>query len=225
MSGAVCQMTTRTTITLPDTVVSEIDALVGPRGRSAFLAVAARDHLKRERLRLALDESRGAMVGASGRRTADDILRFVADLRSDDRVLTRGAGRAGRSTMNYLLDTTVVLDFVHDRAGAVELVDRLFSEAETLFTCEVVTCEALSGGDERERRAIRALLTALEYVAIGPDGARWAASARRSGRAAHGARSLADALIAATTWNLGATLVTRNPSDFERQGIPVLRYG
>lgn len=126
--------------------------------------------------------------------------------------------------MKYLLDTTVLLDFARGRAGATELVDRLFADAETLYTCEVVTCEALSGGDDLERRVIGGILDALEYVAVGPSGARWAAEARRHGRSAPGARSLADALIAATAGSLDATLVTRNPRDFERLGIPVMRY-
>ncbi len=126
--------------------------------------------------------------------------------------------------MNYLLDTTVLLDFAHGQAGAVELVDRLFADAESLYTCEVVTCEALSGGDDLERHVIRGLLDALEYVALDPRGARWAAEARRSGRSAPGARSLADALIVATAWSLDSILVTRNPRDFERLGIQVMRY-
>jgi len=126
--------------------------------------------------------------------------------------------------VSYLLDTTVLLDFAHDRPGALELVDRLFADAETLYTCDVVTCEALSGGDVLERRVIRGILDALEYVALAPASARWAAEARRTGRSAPGARSLADALIAATAWSLAATLVTRNPRDFERLGIRVMRY-
>ena len=126
--------------------------------------------------------------------------------------------------MSYLLDTTILLDFAHGRQTAIDLVDRLFSESTMLYTCDVVTCEALSGGDERERRAIGGVLDALEFVALTPEGARWAAEARRAGRAAPGARSLADALIAASAWSLGATIVTRNPRDFERQGVPVLRY-
>lgn len=127
--------------------------------------------------------------------------------------------------MSYLLDTTLLLDFAHGRESATDLVDRLFSESALLYTCDVVTCEALSGGDERERRVIGGVLDALEFVAMAPAGARWAAEARRAGRAAPGARSLADALIAATAWSLGATIVTRNPRDFERQGVRVLPYG
>lgn len=126
--------------------------------------------------------------------------------------------------MSFLLDTTVLLDFAHGRQTAIDLIDRLFGESASLYTCDVVTCEALSGGGEPERQVIRGVLDALEYVAIAPSGARWAAEARRLGRAAPGARSLADALIAATAWSLGATIVTRNPRDFERQGVSVLRY-
>jgi predicted nucleic acid-binding protein len=126
--------------------------------------------------------------------------------------------------VNYLLDTTVLLDFAHGREGAVQLVDRLFETADALYTCDVVTCEALSGGDDAERGAIKGVLDALEYVALSPDGAGWAAESRRTGRSAPGARSLGDALIAATAWSLSATVVTRNPRDFERQGIRVMRY-
>lgn len=78
-------MTTRTTISLPDSLMSDIDALVGPRGRSGFLARAARNELKRERLGRALDAARGAMAGTPGQRSADEIIQFVDGLRADDR--------------------------------------------------------------------------------------------------------------------------------------------
>lgn len=76
---------TRTTITLPDALVSEIDDLVGPRGRSGFLARAARNELQRERLRVALDRARGALVGTPEARSGDEIIRFVDGLRAEDR--------------------------------------------------------------------------------------------------------------------------------------------
>lgn len=126
--------------------------------------------------------------------------------------------------MSYLLDTTVLLDFAHGRVSAIDLVDRLFSEVAPLYTCDVVTCEAMSGGDDVERAAIEGVLSALEYVAIAPADARWAAENRRIRGAGRRARSLADALIAAAAWSLDATVVTRNPRDFRRQGVRVLAY-
>ncbi len=76
---------TRTTITLPDALLSEIDRLVGPRGRSGFLTRAARNEPKREQLRRALDTARGATVGTPGWRSADEIIEFADGLRSEDR--------------------------------------------------------------------------------------------------------------------------------------------
>jgi hypothetical protein len=72
-------------ITIPDTLLSEIDALVGPRGRTGFLERAVRKEVKRERLRLSLVAARGAMAGTPGWRSPDEIIQFVDELRSDDR--------------------------------------------------------------------------------------------------------------------------------------------
>jgi predicted nucleic acid-binding protein len=125
---------------------------------------------------------------------------------------------------DYLLDSTVIIDFINDVEGAGDLVERLFATGGALLTCDVVTCEALSSGSEEERRAAARLLDALDYVATDPDAARWAAEARHSGRARGAWRYLGDALIAGVARRNDATVVTRNPRDFERQGIPVLAY-
>jgi predicted nucleic acid-binding protein len=124
----------------------------------------------------------------------------------------------------YLLDTTLLLDYVNGDVSAAQTVDALFGEAADLFTCEVVTCEALSGGNEEERRLLGVLLDALEYVATDPAAARWAAASRREGRARRPRRSLADALIAGVAWRMSATIVTRNTQDFARQGVRVRGY-
>jgi predicted nucleic acid-binding protein len=101
---------------------------------------------------------------------------------------------------------------------------RLFSEPNDLFVCDAVVAEATSKGDPTELEWIERLITALEYLATTPAAARWAgASRRRLGR--HANRRLADALVAGVAWDAGATVVTRNPRDFEAQGIPVLAYG
>jgi predicted nucleic acid-binding protein len=126
--------------------------------------------------------------------------------------------------MRYLLDSSLLIDHGRGRQGVADLVESLFSEPNDLFTCDVVVTEALSGGTEEEREVIKALVRVLEYVSTHPDAAVWAAESRRARRAV-GPRSLADALIAAVAWSLDATVVTRNPREFEIQGVPVLAYG
>jgi predicted nucleic acid-binding protein len=125
--------------------------------------------------------------------------------------------------MRYVLDTTLLIDHAKDRPGVAELVASLFEEANDLFTCDVVVAEALTGGDPVQRVTIESLIRALEYVSTSPDAAVWAAGSRRQRRAS-GPRSLADAIIAGVAWTMDATVVTRNPRDFEVQGVRVLGY-
>lgn len=125
----------------------------------------------------------------------------------------------------YVLDTTVLIDHAKGRAEGAEVLATLFAETSLLYTCDVVTSESLSGGIPPERALITRLLEALEYVAIDPEGARWAGMRRRELRMAGRRCPLADALIAAVAWRMDATVVTRNAADFERFGVPVLAYG
>ncbi len=125
--------------------------------------------------------------------------------------------------MSYVLDTTVLIDHAADRPAAVSLVRRLFEETADLFTCDAVVAEACSRGSDEELAAIASMLAALEYVSTHPDAARWAGEARRRGGRTS-PRTLGDALIAGVAWSLGATVVTRNPDDFVRMGVPVLAY-
>ena len=126
--------------------------------------------------------------------------------------------------MRFLLDTTLLIDLAQGRAGAAALLERLFAEPNDLLVCDVIVAEALSTGPDEEMVVIGSLIRALEYVATHPEAARWAGESRRRRRAS-GPRSLADAIIGGVAYDLGATVVTRNPRDFEAQGIPVLAYG
>lgn len=126
--------------------------------------------------------------------------------------------------MRYLLDTTVLIDHAKGRPGVAELVASLFEESNDLYSCDVVVAEALSGGDEIQRASIAALIRAIEYVSTHPDAAAWAGDSRYHRRAS-GPRSLGDSIIAGIAWHMDATVVTRNPRDFEAQGVRVLAYG
>jgi len=126
----------------------------------------------------------------------------------------------------YLLDTTVIIDHSQGVPAGRHIVRKLFEESSELYTCDVVTCEALSRGGPDELESVASLLAALEYVALAPQGAAWAGEKRRE-RIDAGLRkpSTPDALIAALASSLGATVVTRNARDFAAFDIPVLDYG
>ncbi|HUG49213.1 MAG TPA: PIN domain-containing protein [Candidatus Limnocylindria bacterium] len=128
--------------------------------------------------------------------------------------------------MSYVLDSTVIIDYVIGYGPGEAIVDRLFAQVEELYVCDVVTCESLSKGSPDDLAVAQSLLDALEYVALSPAGARWAGERRReqieSGRRKP---STADALIAALANSLGATVVTRNPKDFASFDVPVMGYG
>lgn len=126
--------------------------------------------------------------------------------------------------MRYLLDTTLIVDHAHGFEPAVQLLRRLYEEGGELFTCDVVVSEALSGGSDEHIEVVSRLLAPLDYVATDPTAAHHAGNARRRRHLAGGKLGVGDALIAAVADRLGATIVTRNRPDFERQGAAVLAY-
>jgi metal-responsive CopG/Arc/MetJ family transcriptional regulator len=83
----------RTNVTLPAEVISQIDEIAGPRGRSAYVAEAVQARLKRDRMRKAFDETYGAAVGLSQWKDADEAYRWVRSLREDDPRDDRDWGR------------------------------------------------------------------------------------------------------------------------------------
>lgn len=126
--------------------------------------------------------------------------------------------------MRYLLDTTLIVDHAHGHEPAMRLLHRLYEDGADLFTCDVVVCEALSGGTDEHREVVGRLLRALDYVATDPAAAQAAGQARLARHRSGGKLGLGDALIAAVARGLQATIVTRNRPDFERQGASVLTY-
>jgi predicted nucleic acid-binding protein len=125
--------------------------------------------------------------------------------------------------MQYVLDTTFVIDHLRGLPEANDRFRRLYESGDEPLITDIVAAEAWSGthdGDE----VLASFLRFIEYVQPGPETARvagrWRADARRRGRTL----SLPDALIAATAHTLNASVLTRNAGDFALTPVRVETY-
>ena len=73
---------TRTNVTLPASLLADVDRIAGPRGRSRYVAEAVAQRVRRDALGAAIRETAGAMVGREGWMSPDEVTRWIDDLRS-----------------------------------------------------------------------------------------------------------------------------------------------
>lgn len=78
--------TKRAHVIMPERLVEEIDALVGKRGRSAFIADAARQELERRRLAMALAEAEGGWKDENHPELRTGAAAYVTRQRHEDEV-------------------------------------------------------------------------------------------------------------------------------------------
>ena len=71
-------------MTLPEELLREVDDLAGHRGRSQFVAEAVKAKVKRERLRRAIDATRGAAVGTPDYMGPDESYRWIRSMREEE---------------------------------------------------------------------------------------------------------------------------------------------
>jgi metal-responsive CopG/Arc/MetJ family transcriptional regulator len=74
----------RTHIVIPQDLVSEIDAVVGKRGRSQFLTAAARKELRRLKTLGALEQAAGAWSDKDHPELKAGASKWISLLRQDD---------------------------------------------------------------------------------------------------------------------------------------------
>jgi hypothetical protein len=86
----------RAHVVVPQDLLKEVDALVGPRGRSEFFVGAAREKLARERLRKVAHEMVGSLKDRDipGWETPESAAAWVQSLRteSDERAFSHRPG-------------------------------------------------------------------------------------------------------------------------------------
>lgn len=86
--------TRRAHVLLPDDLLQEIDALVGPRGRSAFLLETARSEVQRQKLLRFLEDSGAAWKSTEHPELSEGSAAWVRKLRRESDGRNAAAGRA-----------------------------------------------------------------------------------------------------------------------------------
>ena len=120
---------------------------------------------------------------------------------------------------NYLLDTTVLIDYLRGNWGAVELVNGLARGGHNLAVCCVSVAELYTGLSLAQRTKADGLTSGLDYYNISVAAAKEAGSYRHDYARQGMALSVADTLIASTAIDKGAILVTANTKDFPMEEI------
>jgi predicted nucleic acid-binding protein len=113
-----------------------------------------------------------------------------------------------------LLDTSVAIDHLRGLPPAVDLLGGLIEAEEILLASEVVRFELLSGVRKGEVEALEQFFSALSWVPVGEEVARFAGALAQRHRRSHGGIDDADYLIAATAQLLEADLLTTNVRHF-----------
>ena len=85
----------RTHVVLPEDLLSDVDAIVGPRGRSAFLAEVIREAVNRHRLLQILNSSERIWNDEDHPELAKGAEACVRKLREEDLRLERKRSKSG----------------------------------------------------------------------------------------------------------------------------------
>ena len=116
--------------------------------------------------------------------------------------------------MNFLLDTTVMIDVVRFRNRRNEFLADLARAGHRLSTSTLNIAELYAGVRPTETARIEALLNGLEYHELSASIARLAGQMRSAWAQKGRTLSLADTIVAATAIERGCALLTDNRKDF-----------
>ena len=126
--------------------------------------------------------------------------------------------------MRYVLDSTFLIDHLRSDAAALARLERMYIEGDDPIVTAVTTTEVWAGRKVEGDPAIEAFLRYFEYIHAGPSTARLAGEWRAKAREIGLTLKAPDAIIAATAFDLGATVLTRNVRDFELTPVRVEAY-
>jgi predicted nucleic acid-binding protein len=114
-----------------------------------------------------------------------------------------------------LLDTSVLINLLHERQEPIRLIRDLIVGGAVLATSSVSIAELYAGMRKGEEAATEELISGLECLPLTPGIARNAGNITAARRRIGKTHTLADMMIAATAIEHGYRLLTDNRKDFE----------
>jgi tRNA(fMet)-specific endonuclease VapC len=123
---------------------------------------------------------------------------------------------------DYLLDTTVIIDFLRGHNGKIELLMELSLRGDTLGCCCINVSEVYAGMKEKEKKQTEDLINSLEYFAVSRDTAKLAGTYQSYYSRKGITLSTSDVIIAAVAIENNLILVTDNKKHFPMPELNVL---
>lgn len=125
---------------------------------------------------------------------------------------------------DYLLDTTTIIDYLRDKSGVPELLERFCSQGGLLCCSPINIVEVYAGMKDKEKTATDEFLNSLECYEISREIANLAGELKRKYLKKGLTLSTPDVLIAATAIEKHLILVTNNPRHFPVEDLMIYSY-
>lgn len=125
---------------------------------------------------------------------------------------------------DYLLDTTAIIDYLRDKSGVPELLEKFCSEGGLLCCSPINIVEVYAGMKDKEKASTDEFLNSLECHETDREIANLAGELKRNYSKKGITLSTPDVLIAATAIKKYLMLVTNNARHFPIEGLIIYSY-
>lgn len=122
---------------------------------------------------------------------------------------------------DYLLDTTAIIDYLRDKSGVPELLEKFCSEGGLLCCSPINIVEVYAGMKDKEKASTDEFLNSLECYETDREIANLAGELKRNYSKKGITLSTPDVLIAATAIKKHLMLVTNNARHFPVEGLMI----
>ena len=126
---------------------------------------------------------------------------------------------------NFLLDSSVIIDFLNRRKNRPQLLSQLHKEGHNFACCAINVAEIYAGLLPKEEAGALEFLESLEYYDIDFDVAALSGKIRQEFRKKGITLATTDTIIAAVAVYYDLTLITDNVKDFPMKEIKLYKGG